>query len=330
MPRVARQGRQVEVARDDVAALSPPGGTVSFTGGATEALNWADQGRERRDRDDRDRTCRGARHGRERSRRRRGAGECCRSVLKGWSISPAARPRSGRERPGRGDAGQQRDRRDPADRGAGASSPTPAGALFLRCGAGLWPGAHAGRLRSDRGLGAQDPRAQGVGALWIRDGVSAGAAAARRRAGTGGALGHVLAGAVRGVGAAARLAEAAFRRRPCPCRAAVPRRACARSGRLGAQRRTGRSLSRAILNLRHDGLDVARLMSDLRDIAFSAGSACASGSGRPSHVLRALGLSDAQARASIRIGFGRYTTEDALLHAIDRIVAAARRQSRAA
>ena len=39
------------------------------------------------------------------------------------------------------------------------------------------------------------------------------------------------------------------------------------------------------LNLRRDGLDVARLMSDLRDIAFSAGSACASGSGRPSHVL---------------------------------------------
>ena len=62
------------------------------------------------------------------------------------------------------------------------------------------------------------------------------------------------------------------------------------------------------LNLRLDGLDVARLMSDCRDIAFSAGSACASGSGRPSHVLRALGLSDAQARSSIRLGFGRYTT----------------------
>ena len=65
---------------------------------------------------------------------------------------------------------------------------------------------------------------------------------------------------------------------------------------------------RGNLNLRRDGLDVARLMSDCRDIAFSAGSACASGSGRPSHVLRALGLSDAQARSSIRLGFGRYTT----------------------
>jgi cysteine desulfurase len=61
------------------------------------------------------------------------------------------------------------------------------------------------------------------------------------------------------------------------------------------------------LNLRRDGLDVARLMSDCRNLAFSAGSACASGSGRPSHVLRALGLSDSQAKSSIRIGFGRYT-----------------------
>ena len=62
------------------------------------------------------------------------------------------------------------------------------------------------------------------------------------------------------------------------------------------------------LNIRRDRLDVARLMSDCRDVMFSAGSACASGSGRPSHVLKALGLTDAQAKSSIRLGFGRYTT----------------------
>jgi cysteine desulfurase len=61
------------------------------------------------------------------------------------------------------------------------------------------------------------------------------------------------------------------------------------------------------LNLRRNGVDVARLMSDCRDVAFSAGSACASGSGRPSHVLRAMGLSEVQTKCSIRIGFGRYT-----------------------
>ena len=62
------------------------------------------------------------------------------------------------------------------------------------------------------------------------------------------------------------------------------------------------------LNIRREGLDGARLLSDCRDVAFSLGSACASGSGRPSHVLRAIGLSDREARGSVRIGFGRYTT----------------------
>jgi cysteine desulfurase len=80
------------------------------------------------------------------------------------------------------------------------------------------------------------------------------------------------------------------------------------------------------LNVRQDGLDVARLMSDCRTIAFSAGSACASGSGRTSHVLRAIGLSDGEAKASIRIGFGRYTTEEELVAALSAIDRAARAQ----
>ena len=85
---------------------------------------------------------------------------------------------------------------------------------------------------------------------------------------------------------------------------------------------------RGNLNLRRPGLDVARLMSDCRDLAFSAGSACASGSGRPSHVLRALGLTDAQARTSIRLGWGRYTTEAELTDALDQIDTATRQQDR--
>jgi cysteine desulfurase len=73
------------------------------------------------------------------------------------------------------------------------------------------------------------------------------------------------------------------------------------------------------LNLRREGLDGARLIADLRDIAFSLGSACASGSGRPSHVLRALGLDYRQARSSIRLGFGRYTRQHELIDACARI-----------
>lgn len=80
------------------------------------------------------------------------------------------------------------------------------------------------------------------------------------------------------------------------------------------------------LNLRRDGVDPARLISELRQIAFSAGSACASGSGRPSHVLAALGLSDREARSSIRLGFGRYTAEADLAEALTLIDSAAERQ----
>lgn len=75
------------------------------------------------------------------------------------------------------------------------------------------------------------------------------------------------------------------------------------------------------LNIRREGLDGARLIADLRDIAFSLGSACASGSKRPSHVLRALGLDYRQARSSIRLGFGRYTSRTELIDACKRIAA---------
>jgi cysteine desulfurase len=80
------------------------------------------------------------------------------------------------------------------------------------------------------------------------------------------------------------------------------------------------------LNIRKDGLDVARLMSDCRQVMFSAGSACASGSGRPSHVLKAIGLTDARAKSSIRLGFGRYTTERDIETAAAAILAAAKEQ----
>ena len=71
-----------------------------------------------------------------------------------------------------------------------------------------------------------------------------------------------------------------------------------------------------------------RLLSDLRQIAFSLGSACGSGSGKTSHVLRAMGLSEAETHASIRLGFGRYTTEAELREALGLLNEAAESQLR--
>jgi cysteine desulfurase len=84
------------------------------------------------------------------------------------------------------------------------------------------------------------------------------------------------------------------------------------------------------LNIRCDGVDASRLISEVRNVAFSAGSACASGSGRPSHVLRGIGLSDAEARNSVRIGFGRYTTITELREALRLIFTAANQQQKLA
>ncbi len=171
---------------------------------------------------------------------------------------------------------------------------------------------------------------KGVGALWLRDGVSLAPllhGGGQEAAGRSGTLSPALCA---GFGAAAAMmvgqqhdADAAHIDRLWQAAIAVLGDGWAVNGSI--ERRY-----RGNLNIRREGLDVARLMSDLRDIAFSAGSACASGSGRPSHVLRAIGLSDAEARSSIRIGFGRYTTEDELVTALTRIDAAARAQRVAA
>ncbi|HEX7872468.1 MAG TPA: cysteine desulfurase family protein [Sphingobium sp.] len=82
------------------------------------------------------------------------------------------------------------------------------------------------------------------------------------------------------------------------------------------------------LNIRREGLDAARILSSCRGVAMSLGSACASGSGRTSHVLRATGLTDTEARSSIRLGFGRYTTMSDLEEAALLILETASEQER--
>jgi len=165
---------------------------------------------------------------------------------------------------------------------------------------------------------------KGIGALWVREGtaleplIHGGGQEQGLRSGT---LSPALCA---GFGAAAKLA--AQRAEEDAAHVAWLRD---RALELFAGWQVNGSLSERYpgnLNLRRDGLDVARLMSDVRGVAFSAGSACASGSGRPSHVLTALGLSSREVRSSIRLGFGRYTGIDEIERAAHLIVDAANRQ----
>jgi len=76
------------------------------------------------------------------------------------------------------------------------------------------------------------------------------------------------------------------------------------------------------LNLTFPGLDGERLLAELRDIAVSSGAACASATTGPSYVLHAIGRSHALAQSAIRFGIGRFTTEDDVETAADRVIAA--------
>ena len=165
---------------------------------------------------------------------------------------------------------------------------------------------------------------KGIGALWVRDGVelnemqTGGGQEYGLRSGT---LSPAL---IAGFGAAAELANERMAED-----AAHVEALWVRARELFADWTLNGSAEarwHGNLNIRRDGLDVARLMSDVRDVMFSAGSACASGSGRPSHVLKAIGLSDAEAKSSIRLGFGRYTTLEEIEIAANKINVAAKEQ----
>jgi cysteine desulfurase len=71
------------------------------------------------------------------------------------------------------------------------------------------------------------------------------------------------------------------------------------------------------LNIGFEGIDSEALMFAVKDqIALSSGSACTSAAVEPSYVLRALGLSDTDAHASVRMCVGRMTTSDEIDTAI--------------
>ncbi|MFN4021005.1 MAG: cysteine desulfurase family protein, partial [Erythrobacter sp.] len=317
-----RMGRMaaaaIEAARDEIAKLFPPGGRVIFTSGATEAINLAIRGAP-------------------------GEGSIAISAIEHAALLDTARAMAqchvlGVDRDGLCQPDQQwpADTRifaimqinneigtiQPLEKWAALAARQ--GALLLVDGVqayGKLPLAHADMIAVSAHK-LHGPK--GIGALWVRDGL----ALAPQQTGGGqeqglrsGTLSPAL---IAGFGAAARLAAERMAEDAAHVQALWHRARDLFDGWIlnGSDRQRWHGN----LNLRKDGLDVARLMSDCRSIMFSAGSACASGSGRPSHVLRAIGLSEAEAKSSIRLGFGRYTQEQDIETAAAAINAAAREQ----
>lgn len=73
------------------------------------------------------------------------------------------------------------------------------------------------------------------------------------------------------------------------------------------------------LNISFAYVEGEGLMMGIKDLAVSSGSACTSASLEPSYVLRALGVEEELAHTSLRLGLGRFTTEDDIDYAIERI-----------
>lgn len=169
---------------------------------------------------------------------------------------------------------------------------------------------------------------KGIGALWVRDGfqlqsvLHGGGQEQGMRPGT---LSPMLCA---GFGVAAELALARRDGDLVHVQALWKRALALFSG--WTLNGTGDERYHGNLSIRREGLDAARVISEVREVAISAGSACASGSGRPSHVLRAIGLTDSEAKSTLRIGFGRYTTVAELEQAARAITATAEGQHIAA
>jgi cysteine desulfurase len=315
----------VEVARDQVAALMPPGGHVFFTSGATEALNWAIKGS----------TMHGQRmvlpdteHAAVRDTALHMATRGCDVVLAkvdadGLVDAAAYDP------PAALMAAMLINNEigviQPVDDLVARAKAN--GALFL-CDAVQGFGRMAMPVAADMiAVSAHKIHGpKGIGALWVRNGV--GLQPLMHGGGQEGGLrsGTLSPALCAGFGAASALAKARMEDDAAHVSALWD---VAMDMLPAGWAINGSTTARykGNLNIRKAGLDVARLISDVRGVAFSAGSACASGSGRPSHVLSALGLASADVKSSIRIGFGRYTSEKELRDGLSVIFAAADAQT---
>lgn len=312
----------VEVAREQVAALFPKGGTVTFTGSATEALNLALRG--------------------------------CEPVRQGKAIAVSSVEHSAVLRtaealddhphiiPVDSDGLVDPQVELPDNLGVlavmqvnneiGTIQPVAdlyerakaRGALFV-CdavqAAGKMPIAEADMIAI---TGHKFHGPKGVGALWVRDGIEIESCITGGGQENGIRSGTLSPAMCAGLGAAAKVSIERMDEDEAHVSALFER---ARDLFAGWQLNGSASQRyKGNLSIRRAGLDVARLMSDVREVCFSAGSACASETKKPSRILAAIGLSIAEGRGSIRLGFGRYTTMDEVEQAAALITQAARGQ----
>ncbi len=79
------------------------------------------------------------------------------------------------------------------------------------------------------------------------------------------------------------------------------------------------------LNVSFRDVDGEALMMAMKDVCVSSGSACTAADPEPSHVLMAMGVDEEMARASLRFGLGRFTTEEEVDFAAERVIEAVTR-----
>ena len=233
------------------------------------------------------------------------------------------------DRPGLGHGGQQRGRHDQPDRRRSAGSATIAGSSSTPT-----PPRPSARSRSTSGAtrstcSASRPTRfygpKGIGALYVRRRDPAGPApAAVRRRRPRARVPERDASPCRWSSGWARPSSWRSRgsrrnRAGCwTCASGCTRRS---RQRVPGIRLNGHPTDRlpGNLNLSFADVDGEALMMAMRDVAVSSGSACSAADPEPSHVLRAMGLSEDLARSSLRFGLGRFTTDEEIDFAADAV-----------
>jgi len=165
---------------------------------------------------------------------------------------------------------------------------------------------------------------KGVGALYVRKGTKlaqhmhGGAQEGGYRAGT------QAPALVAGLGKAAELAAEEMLQEQGRLSTLMQRLLDALSKNIDDLKVNGSTESRipGNLNISIGGVDNSLFLSKVRKLALSSGSACASGNADPSHVLMAIGCDKERMQSAIRLGIGRFTSDEEIDFAASEIVAA--------